>query len=243
MLILAALYAAYRYTLHRMVEARLDEIRQQGYPVTLAELDKWYPQPPPGENAAATYRRAFAKNVKLGDQELCLPIVGWSNLPSRGAALPPAMRDGIASYLRTNQESIILLHEAAATPHCRFTTNLSVSVLQHTQDGGLRQASRKLELEAVYASNAGDAESTTKALLASVGLVRHFSDEPLAIPRLVQQACFGLTEQALEHALSSIQLDSNQLAAVSSALDATGASLAINRVMLSELAWNNEVYS
>jgi hypothetical protein len=41
-LVLAALYTAYRYTLHRMVEAKLDEIRKQGYPVTLAELDKWY---------------------------------------------------------------------------------------------------------------------------------------------------------------------------------------------------------
>lgn len=60
-LILAALYTAYRYTLHRMVEARLDEIRKQGYPVTIAELDKWYPQPPPGENAADIYLAAFAK--------------------------------------------------------------------------------------------------------------------------------------------------------------------------------------
>lgn len=41
-LALAAFYTAYRYTLHRMVEAKLDQIRQQGYPVTLAELDKWY---------------------------------------------------------------------------------------------------------------------------------------------------------------------------------------------------------
>ena len=58
-LVLGALYIAYRYTLHRMVEAKLDEIRQQGYPVTLAELDKWYPQPPPGENAAEVYLRSL----------------------------------------------------------------------------------------------------------------------------------------------------------------------------------------
>jgi len=242
-LILATLYTAYRYMFHRMVESKLDEMRKQGYPVTLAELDKWYPQPPPGENAAEEYREAFAKNVRLGDAGSNLPIVGYSKLPPRGESLPQAMRDGIAFYLKTNQESLVLLHTAIAMPHCRFTTNLSVSVLQHTQDEGLRQAARKLELEAVYASNSGDVESTTRALLASIGLVRHFSDEPLAIPRLVQQACFGLTKDTLEHVLSSVQLDSNQLASVSSALAAAESSLAIDRVMLSEFAWNNDVFS
>src|SRR5437660_1341368 len=99
---LAALYAAYRFTLHFIVEAKLDAIRKQGYPVTLAELDKWYPQPPPGENAAAIYRTALAKNVKLGDEELSLPIVGYSNLPPRGVSLPQSMRDGLARYLSSN---------------------------------------------------------------------------------------------------------------------------------------------
>ena len=131
-LILAALYAAYRYTLHRMVESRLDEIRKQGYPVTLAELDKWCPQPPPGENAAEVYRSAFAKNVKLGDQELRLPIVGYSNLPPRGASLPQAMRDGLALYLRTNEESLVLLHTATAMAHCRLTTNFDVKTISIT---------------------------------------------------------------------------------------------------------------
>jgi hypothetical protein len=81
-LVLAGLYAAYRYTLHRMVEAKLDEIRKQGYPVTLAELDKWYPQPQPGENAADIYTQAFAHfvNVDKKKSEL-LPVVGLAQLP------------------------------------------------------------------------------------------------------------------------------------------------------------------
>jgi hypothetical protein len=241
--VLAALYAAYRYTLHRMVESKLNEMRQQGYPVTLAELDKWYPQPPPSENAAEIYRRAFAKNVKLGKEECCVPIVGCSNLPPRGVSMPKSMLDGIARYLDTNQESLVLLHEATAMAHCRFTTNLSVSVIQNTQDAGLRQAARKLGLATVYAASSGDAESTTKSLLASIGLVRHFSDEPLAIPRLVQQACFGLTKEVLEHSLSSLQLDPKQLASISAALESTEASSAIDRVMISEMAWHNDIFS
>jgi hypothetical protein len=185
----------------------------------------------------------FAKNVNRGDSDLGLPIVGYSNLSPRGESLPQPMSDGIALFLKTNEESMALLHTATKMAHCRFTTNLSVSVIQRTEEGGLRHTARKLELEAVYASNLGDDKSTTKALLASIGLVRNFSEEPLAIPRLVQQACFGLTKQGLEHALSSLQLDSNQLDSVSSALIATENSLSINNILVSELAWNNDVFS
>src|SRR5258708_25304175 len=87
--ILAALYAAYRYTLHRMVEAKLDEIRKQGYPVTLAELDKWYPQVPSGENAANVYLQAFKLFVDVDKKKgELLPVVGYAQLPPRGDPLP-----------------------------------------------------------------------------------------------------------------------------------------------------------
>lgn len=43
---LAVVFAIYRYTLHRMVKSKLAEIRKQGYPLTLAEFDKWYSSRP-----------------------------------------------------------------------------------------------------------------------------------------------------------------------------------------------------
>src|SRR5882757_9465342 len=65
LIVVLASYTTYRCTLH-LVQARLDEIRRQGYPVTLAELDKWYPQPPPGENAAEIYGLALLKFHETG---------------------------------------------------------------------------------------------------------------------------------------------------------------------------------
>ncbi|HEX7010444.1 MAG TPA: hypothetical protein VF184_10705 [Phycisphaeraceae bacterium] len=38
-IVLLALYGGYRYTLKRAVQARLDELRAAGYPVTAAEVD------------------------------------------------------------------------------------------------------------------------------------------------------------------------------------------------------------
>jgi hypothetical protein len=71
--VLLCVYVAYRLTLHFIVEAKLDEIRKQGYPVTLAELDKWYPTPPPGENAANVYEQAFAQlNIWSTNEDVVL---------------------------------------------------------------------------------------------------------------------------------------------------------------------------
>jgi len=58
--IIAVLCPAYRLTLHFIVEAKLNEIRNQGFPVIPAELDEWYPQVPKEENAADIFTRAFA---------------------------------------------------------------------------------------------------------------------------------------------------------------------------------------
>src|SRR5216117_996261 len=44
--------------------AKMEAIRQAGYPVTLAELHAWYAEPPAGENGAAAYQQAFAALTK-----------------------------------------------------------------------------------------------------------------------------------------------------------------------------------
>lgn len=243
-LALTALYGAYRYTLHRMVEAKLDEIREQGYPVTLAELDKWYPQPPPDENAADVYRDAYAHNVRLGNKELYLPIVGNAKLPPRGESLPQGMRESIAQYLKTNQESIALLHKATAMPYCRVVTHLSISNTSIAPGASDRRlATHQLELEAIYAADSGAGDSAAEAIVASLGLVRQFSKEPFVTPWFAQQPYFGMASFALERVLSRTQLDSNQLASVSSALASIESSVDIGHVLLGEFAWNNDVFS
>src|ERR1017187_853150 len=121
---LALVFILYRYTLHRMVESKLEEIRKEGYPVTLAELDKWYPQPPPGENAADMYLQAFQHNVK-SDGDTNLPIVGFAHTPSRGVPLPSEMEQGIAEFLNTNQEALTLLHKATTIKTYRYPKDFS----------------------------------------------------------------------------------------------------------------------
>lgn len=59
--VLLVVYVLYRLTLHWMVAAKLNTFRAQGLPVTLTELNQWYPQPPPGENAGDRYSQALSQ--------------------------------------------------------------------------------------------------------------------------------------------------------------------------------------
>src|SRR5258706_6976070 len=105
--VLAALYGISRYTLHRMVEAKHDAIRKAGYPVTFTEVDKLYPPPPPGKNAADLYEKAFTLYVKpdeKGGKAKVLPVVGAANTPSRVEPLSDEMKIAIAGFLSENKD-------------------------------------------------------------------------------------------------------------------------------------------
>ena len=149
-LVLGCLYGVYRYTLYRMVEAKLDEIRKQGYPVTLAELDKWYPQVPPGENAAEVYTQAFAHCDRFWGtnsiaqsasaitnqwpywqegtewmQQQLLPVVGKAKLPPGSPPLPQEMKRLVATYVSDHREALELLHQATGKIKCRYPIDLT----------------------------------------------------------------------------------------------------------------------
>ncbi len=120
LLIVGALYAIYRMALVQWRNAELDAIRASGYPVTLAALDRWYPEPAEGENAAELYLEAFAKYVPVAGDSQHLPVVGSGELPATTQALPPDMKDAIAGYLAAQAEALELLHRAAEVEECRF---------------------------------------------------------------------------------------------------------------------------
>src|ERR1017187_6193093 len=121
LIIALALYATYRCTLHLMVKARLDEIRRQGHPVTLAELDKWYPQPPAGENAADVYTNAFAHfslfklgpdNVRSESENIqyrLVPYAGKGKVPPHNDPLSEDAKTAISAYLNSNDTAVTLL--------------------------------------------------------------------------------------------------------------------------------------
>ena len=169
-------YLLYRWVLSNRIENRLEEIRRQGFPATLRELDDWYPEPPLGENAAFVYQKAFTKFVDpppaAGPEEE-LPVIGKADLPAHGQPMPEDMAKRIADYLKSNAEAISLLYKAASMPQCRHSVDLTAgftALLPHLSH--LRHAARLLRLETVLCAENGDMEGAGRALMSSLAVGR-----------------------------------------------------------------------
>jgi hypothetical protein len=212
-LVLAALYAAYRYTLHRMVEAKVDEIRKQGYPVTLAELDKWYPQPPPGENAADALTNAFALYVidwkTLNKQPLGIPS---KPLPG-DQPLSDEVRQTLRNYVTDHQRVLGLLHQAVVKPRCRYPIvsieGYSTSVLPSVQKAN--HSVRLLLLEALHAVDKNDLDQVVDSLVSSATLARTISEAPFEETLFYRDLSVRQITMALSYTLTQLTMNENQL--------------------------------
>jgi len=106
-------FVLFRLRLKSKLQTRIETIRAAGYPVTCAELNKWYAIPENVENAAYTIIDAFWCYREMGETK-SLPIVGKAKLPDRTELLPEEMKASIARYIADNNEALTLLHKAAA---------------------------------------------------------------------------------------------------------------------------------
>ena len=113
------------------LEFRLEQIKKEihneGYPVTLEELDKWYPEVPESENAAKFYEEAYRKykDIDYSDKKSeTLLCSGIAHLPALGEAIPEEVLKTSSDFCETNKESIGLYKKASELEKCRFSVNL-----------------------------------------------------------------------------------------------------------------------
>jgi hypothetical protein len=189
------------------IEAKLDEIRRAGYPVTLEKLNEWYPAPPPGEaNAADVLLTAFSKYRAWDDEKSKgMPLVdSKADIPARNEPLSEETKKLIAKYLADNAEAITLLHKAAAIKHCRFPIDLTQGWLNLTSShmSPLRKGARMLALEALLNADNDDFEAASDAIVAAFGLARSLEKEPVLISHLVRAAIQGVAISSLERVLN-----------------------------------------
>ena len=237
-------YILYRWALANGVEKRLDAIRAQGYPVTLQELDDWYPTPPIGQNAADVYQQAFLKfSVTLKDENEKLPVLGMAKLPEPDEPLSSEMKQIVADYVKRNAEALKLLHEAAAYEQCRFPVGKNAGftmILPHLAK--IRQSARLLRLEATLAAEERDASAATKAVLSSLVAGRSLKSEPLLISHLVRIACTSISRISLERVLSRMPLDDAQLVDLEKAFRSAEDADAMTRAFVGERCFGIAFY-
>ncbi|NQU10585.1 hypothetical protein HQ590_07340 [bacterium] len=215
-----ALFLVWRLTLHLLVAAELAAIRAQGYPVTMAELEAWYPAVPDEENAARIYEHAFARFAgQTNNKWDSLPVVGLGKLPRGTTPLPKDTARLLADYLVEYREAMSLLHQAAAMPRCRFLTDHKKEFPDQMKYlVGQRQAARLLYLEAVAATEEKDPAAAARAVVVGLGVADSLAEEPFVISQLVRLACDLIAVSSLEHTLNRLALPEEQLTILAGAL-------------------------
>jgi len=119
--ILLLLFVLFRIWGSFKLKKKIEVLRNQGYPVTLEELDNWYNIPAGVENSADVYMDAFSNYVEWDSEaRKALPVVGRAPLPARTQPLDDPNKLLVEKFLSDNEKTLTLLHEAASIDHCRY---------------------------------------------------------------------------------------------------------------------------
>lgn len=206
-------FTLFRLRLKSRLQARIDAIREAGYPVTCDELDKWYTIPENTENAAHTIMDALLC-YKRWDKEKSksLPVVGRAKLPARTEPIGKEMKALIAQYITDNNEALELLHAGAVIEHSRYPVDLSTG-FEAMKPGlhELKTAAELLKLNAIlHAENGGD-EFAVRSVISIFSIARSLSNVPALGFQIVHISCRSIATTTIEYCINRIELTDEQL--------------------------------
>jgi len=201
LLICVGAFAIFRLSLKSKLQARIDAIRAAGYPVTCAELDKWYMIPENTENAAYTIIDAFSYYNEWDKEESKpLPIVGRAKLPARTEPMDEEMKVLISQYI------------GAKIENSRYPIDLSAGFETNLPNlSEIRKAVFLLKLEAILHAENGDGKSAIRSVKSCFGIARSIAKEPTTISQMVHAACQSLAVTTIEYCINRIEPADEQL--------------------------------
>jgi hypothetical protein len=216
LVILVGGYGLLRWRLKSQLQRRMDAIRAAGYPLTWAELDKWYSIPNDVENAAEVILDATLYYAAPNKPELML-VVGQAELPGRTEPLSEDMKQLIGQYLAQNKRALELLGKAASIEHSRYPIDLSAGFagLMPPYPGEIRDVARLLLLDAIWHAQNNEGDKAVEAVVSIFGVARTLAKEPLINSQLVRFACESIGVSAVERVVNRMELGDEQLARLS----------------------------
>jgi hypothetical protein len=190
-------------------DPRLTAMRQAGYPVTLSELDTYYPAVPDERNAALVYQRAF--QAELFTNEVANDLTGNANL-RRGDRLPGEICSELAAALAAHAAAWQLLYSATNLSDSRYSIDLRagyMTLLPHLAK--VKQATALLSLEGLAHATAGESDQAYGAFNAALHVADSLEQEPILISFLVRIAAAKLAARRLEESLNLVGFQDCQL--------------------------------
>ncbi len=221
--LLVLLFVFFRVSGSLKLKKQIKVLRDQGYPVTLEELDRWYNIPEGAKNAADLYTAAFSNYVEWDkDAQRALPVVGKASWPGRTEALDASTRQLVEKFLSDNKKTLELLHEAASIEHCRNPIDLTKGPVDIMERPGspapwvedMLVGRRLLRLETLSHCENQDPNKALESIRASFALAR-FISAPLLFHRFFHNSIQSRTYKSIERILNRMQLTNEQLLSLS----------------------------
>jgi hypothetical protein len=215
----SVLFIAWRLILHRLLVVEMAAIRERNYPVTLAELDRWYPRVPVEENSALVFRKAFANLSGQFNSSFLLDDKSI-NLPPPDVSQVDTGKQTMADYLSGNGEALALLHQASNIPRSRFPINLGkLSILPYSHLANVVRSAYLLQADAANHAEDTSPELALLSVQSSFALSRSLAKEPLVRSHLARIESQSIAVISLQRMLNKASLTDQQLSSVATALE------------------------
>jgi hypothetical protein len=178
-------------------------------PTTLAELDRWYKEPPADQNAATRFLEGMAA-LKITDadtESANLPLIGKGELPKADKPVPLTMNAAIAEFIQRNQPAFSLFNQGVGFQQSRYPIDLNrgqAVLLPHLPK--FKNAAQILEFSALSHAATGQGKEAGDDVLMNLALARSLESEPVLISQLVRVACDMIAVKALEQTINRVVL-------------------------------------
>jgi hypothetical protein len=216
---LAVSLGLWRLALSGFIACQIDHIREKSYPVTLTELNRWYPHVAPVDNGAVLFDKAFAGFPRPSGRADKLP--GGPVLdPSRPGLSPERPAQSAADSLEENDDVLALLHQASSAPRCRFPIDLrTLSIMPYPHLGNLIRSAHLLETDAANHTVCADPQPAIASVESLFALSHSLAKEPLVRSHLARLECQQIAVNSLQNLLNGTGLTDKQLDALGDALE------------------------
>jgi len=212
LIFIIATWAVYYMQAKANFKAACEKIQAEGYPITMAELNKWYKLPQGEENAADKILEAISHHIEWdGEKAESLPVIGDKRIafdePYDANTLQLA-----EEYVLDNEEMITLLASAAKIKHSRYPIALTHgSVFDYTHLGDIKRAIQTLRIATEVQAENAQPEKAIDTLQTMTAISNSLANEPTLVPHLVRIACDALTIATAERVISRCEFSGTQL--------------------------------
>ncbi len=238
LLLLLAFGQLQRHLTQRKIDTKLAAIRAQGLPTTLAELNAFYLSVPASENAALLVIQA--QNTMV-DWDYDTPWIGETASNSVlyvTNPITPAAITALAEIVRSNQNSLQLLHASATNSRSRYLVDFTQGASSWLSYlAPVKRMIHLLRLEAFHHLSAGRKSEALRSVAISFQTADTLSHEPLMISYLVRNACLAVSCGTLEKLLQRSEFSPADLLRLEEVLTISEARTDVRRMLQGERAF------